>query len=99
MHRPSPVGPASLEGAQVLTRAQPLASVGPQTGEKAHLVSQSYRQYRPAALRRRTPRPGRSDRQQALRLLAELGDVRGRVDDPKRRLRELTEEGQVRGAG
>jgi hypothetical protein len=56
-------------------------------------MSQSYRQYGPAALRRRTLRPGGSDRQQVLRLLAELGDVQGRVGDPKRRLRELTEEG------
>ena len=34
-------------------------------------------------------------REDALRLLAELGDVQGRLDDLKRRLRELAEEGCV----
>jgi hypothetical protein len=40
--------------------------------------------------------PGARDavgRDDALRLLAELGDVQGRLDDLKRRLRELGEEG------
>jgi len=40
-------------------------------------------------------RPGARDavgREDALRLLAELGDVQGRHDDLKRRLRELAEE-------
>jgi len=32
-------------------------------------------------------------REQALQLLAELRDVQGRLDDLKRRLRELAEEG------
>jgi hypothetical protein len=32
-------------------------------------------------------------REDALHLLAELGDVQGRLDDLKRRLRELAEEG------
>ena len=39
--------------------------------------------------------PGARDavgREDALRLLAELGDVEGRLDDLKRRLRELAEE-------
>jgi hypothetical protein len=31
-------------------------------------------------------------REYALRLLAELGDVQGRLDDLRRRLRELSEE-------
>ena len=41
------------------------------------------------------PRPGAQDavgREEALQLLAELGDVQGRFDDLKRRLRELAEE-------
>jgi hypothetical protein len=41
-------------------------------------------------------RPGARDaigREDALHLLAELGDVQGRLDDLKRRLRELAEEG------
>jgi hypothetical protein len=40
--------------------------------------------------------PGARDavgREDALQLLAELGDVRGRLDDLKRRLMELAEEG------
>ena len=40
-------------------------------------------------------RPGARDavgREDALQLLAELGDVQGRLDDLKRRLRELAEE-------
>ena len=40
-------------------------------------------------------RPGGRDavgREHALQLLAELGDVQGRLDDLKRRLRELAEE-------
>jgi hypothetical protein len=40
--------------------------------------------------------PGARDavgREDALRLLAELGDVQSRLDDLKRRLRELAEEG------
>jgi hypothetical protein len=40
--------------------------------------------------------PGARDavgREAALRLLGELGDVQGRLDDLKRRLRELAEEG------
>jgi hypothetical protein len=32
------------------------------------------------------------DREQAMRLLAELGDVQGRLDDLRRRLRELAAE-------
>ena len=39
--------------------------------------------------------PGARDavgREDALRLLAELGDVQGRLDDLKRRLKELAEE-------
>ena len=39
--------------------------------------------------------PGARDavgREDALRLLAELGDVEGRLDDLKRRLRELAED-------
>jgi hypothetical protein len=41
-------------------------------------------------------RPGARDavgREDAIRLLAELGDVQGRLDDLKRRLRELAEDG------
>ena len=40
--------------------------------------------------------PGARDaigREDALHLLAELGDVQGRLDDLKRRLRELAQEG------
>ena len=37
-------------------------------------------------------------REDALRLLAELGDVQGRLDDLKRRLRELAEEAEPAGA-
>jgi hypothetical protein len=40
-------------------------------------------------------RPGARDavgREDALRLLAELGDVQGRLDDVKRWLREVAEE-------
>jgi hypothetical protein len=40
--------------------------------------------------------PGARDavgREDALRLLAELGDVQGRLEDLQRRLRELAEEG------
>jgi len=39
--------------------------------------------------------PGARDaagREDALHILAELGDVQGRLDDVKRRLRELAEE-------
>jgi hypothetical protein len=41
-------------------------------------------------------RPGARDAvgpEDAFQLLAELGDVQGRLDDLKRRLRELAEEG------
>jgi hypothetical protein len=42
--------------------------------------------------------PGGRDavgREDALRLLAELADVQGRLDDLKRRLRELVEKGYL----
>jgi hypothetical protein len=46
-------------------------------------------------------RPGSRDAvggEDALQLLAELGDLQGRLDDLKRRLRELAEEPSIRAA-